>query len=114
MDAFNAFWLRKKYSHARIMYADFYGALIRFYDRPQFFGGGGGGGPFNFNPNIACGAPGSTVCEDATTYVSWDGVHLTDAAYRYMAMGPFTFPPLWYLSTLVSVGCLQLECQFII
>ncbi|KAK4793655.1 hypothetical protein SAY86_024090 [Trapa natans] len=149
MDAFNAFSqyhnrlliralyrLRKKYPHTRIMYADFYGASIRFYNMPQFFGKGfflslniikndtaltmiyaistsgfsreslltaccgGGGGPFNFNPNRVCGAPGSTVCKETTTHVSWDGVHLTDAAYRYMAKGvingPFTFPPLWF------------------
>ena len=35
-------------------------------------------------------------CDDPSKYVSWDGVHLTEAAYRLIAMGllqgPYTHP----------------------
>ncbi|KAM1004768.1 hypothetical protein ACFX2C_004926 [Malus domestica] len=30
---------------------------------------------------------GSTACKDPSSYVNWDGIHLTDAAYRYIAKG---------------------------
>jgi hypothetical protein len=36
----------------------------------------------------ACGSPGATtVCGDPSKYVHWDGVHLTEAAYKYIANG---------------------------
>ncbi|KAK4748627.1 hypothetical protein SAY87_015213 [Trapa incisa] len=109
MDSFNAFSkhhnqmliqalqrLRKRYPQARIAYLDFYGAAIKFYYKPESYGFTRasmltsccrGGGPFNFNSTRQCGAPGSTLCEDPSSYVSWDGVHLTEAAYRFMAKG---------------------------
>ncbi|PKI43291.1 hypothetical protein CRG98_036318 [Punica granatum] len=98
--------LREKYPQARIMYADYYGASIGFYYTPKLYGfsGGsitaccGGRGPYNFNISSFCGVPGSTVCKDPSTFASWDGVHWTEAAYRYIAKGlvygPFTSPPL--------------------
>lgn len=58
----------------------------------------GGGGPFNFNVSKMCSAPGSNVCKDPSAYIFWDGVHLTEAAYRHIAKGllngPFTSPRL--------------------
>jgi hypothetical protein len=30
--------------------------------------------------------PGSTVCQDTSAYLYWDG-HFTEAAYRYIADG---------------------------
>ena len=47
----------------------------------------GGGGPYNYNPEAACGSPGATVCGDPSAYVHWDGIHLTEAAYKYIANG---------------------------
>lgn len=48
----------------------------------------GGGGPYNYNTAAACGSPGATtVCGDPSKYVHWDGVHLTEAAYKYIANG---------------------------
>ncbi|PKI72774.1 GDSL esterase/lipase At5g45910-like [Punica granatum] len=98
--------LQWKYPHARIMFGDYYGASMRFYRAPSLFGfyGGaitaccGGGGPYNFNASKWCGLPGSTVCKSPSTFANWDGIHLTEAAYRSIASGliygPFTFPPL--------------------
>ncbi|KAL0300684.1 UNVERIFIED_CONTAM: GDSL esterase/lipase [Sesamum radiatum] len=98
--------LRHKYPHAKIIYADYYAAAIRFFHTPHHYGfwnGAlvaccGGGGPYNFNNSAMCGSPGSKTCSDPTTYANWDGIHLTDSAYRVIAMGlvngPFTTPPL--------------------
>lgn len=38
------------------------------------------------------------VCDDPSKYVSWDGIHLTEAAYRIIANslleGPYTNPQI--------------------
>ncbi|KAE8669799.1 GDSL esterase/lipase [Hibiscus syriacus] len=98
--------LRQKYPHARIMYADYYGAAMRFVHAPLhhgFYGGTltaccGGGGPYNFNNSARCGHAGSKTCQDPSIYSNWDGIHLTEAAYRYIALalinGSSSQPPL--------------------
>ncbi|RDX68415.1 GDSL esterase/lipase [Mucuna pruriens] len=98
--------LRQKNPHARILYADYYGAAKRFFHAPGHYGftsGAlraccGGGGPFNFNMSARCGHIGSKGCADPSTHANWDGIHLTEAAYRYIAKGliygPFSYPPL--------------------
>ncbi|KAJ6766976.1 ZINC FINGER FYVE DOMAIN CONTAINING PROTEIN [Salix purpurea] len=98
--------LRQKYPHARIIYADYYGAAMRFIHAPRHHGftGGtltaccGGGGPYNFNNSARCGHIGSRACSNPSSHANWDGIHLTEAAYRYVAMGlvngTFTTPPL--------------------
>ncbi|KAK9152969.1 hypothetical protein Sjap_000449 [Stephania japonica] len=60
------------------------------YDPSGFSKGGlraccGGGGPYNYNTSAACGIQGFTVCEDPSSYISWDGMHLTEAAYKWIA-----------------------------
>ncbi|XP_052202857.1 GDSL esterase/lipase At5g45910 [Diospyros lotus] len=98
--------LRGKYPNARIIYADYYGAAKRFFHTPfhhGFYNGAlraccGGGGPFNFNNSARCGEAGSKACTNPSTYANWDGIHLTEAAYRHIAAGliagAFTSPPL--------------------
>ncbi|XP_057487870.1 GDSL esterase/lipase At5g45910-like [Actinidia eriantha] len=98
--------LRLRYPHARIIYADYYGAAKRFFHAPLHYGFSngalsaccGGGGPHNFNNSAWCGSPGSKLCSSPSTFANWDGLHLTEAAYRHIAMGlingPFTSPPL--------------------
>ncbi|XAR66554.1 Sinapine esterase [Bertholletia excelsa] len=98
--------LRHKYPHARIIYADYYGAAMKLFHSPLHYGFSngalmaccGGSGPYNFDYTARCGYNGSTVCSDPSTYVNWDGIHLTQEAYRFIAMalinGPFTSPPL--------------------
>ncbi|KVH97409.1 SGNH hydrolase-type esterase domain-containing protein [Cynara cardunculus var. scolymus] len=58
----------------------------------------GGGGPFNYNLLAECGYPNTSVCDRPYTYVSWDGIHLTEAAYRLISkslfQGPYTTPGL--------------------
>ncbi|KAK6124317.1 hypothetical protein DH2020_041938 [Rehmannia glutinosa] len=100
--------LRQKYPHAKISYADYYGAAKRFFHAPHHYGFSdgtlvaccGGGGPYNFNNSARCGHIGSKACLDPKAFANWDGVHLTEAAYRHISMGlvngPFTSPPLTF------------------
>ncbi|XP_057790371.1 GDSL esterase/lipase LIP-4-like isoform X1 [Salvia miltiorrhiza] len=48
---------------------------------------GHGGPPYNFDPKIKCRDAGCNVCEEGTGtgYVSWDGVHYTQAANTIVA-----------------------------
>lgn len=66
---------------------------------------GYGGGDYNFDPKVYCGntkeVNGSTVtataCEDPYNYVSWDGIHATEAANKLMTYailnGSYSDPP---------------------
>ncbi|XP_030516519.2 GDSL esterase/lipase At5g45910-like [Rhodamnia argentea] len=97
--------LRQKHSHARIIYADYYGDSMRLFESPKQYGFSkliqvaccGAGGPLNFNVSMMCGSS-SHTCTDPSAFIQWDGVHLTEAAYRHMATGlldgPFTSPRL--------------------
>jgi hypothetical protein len=59
---------------------------------------GYGGPPYNYNAIVSCLGPGFRVCEDGTKFVSWDGVHYTDAANAVVAAkilsGQFSTPKM--------------------
>ncbi|PSR98623.1 GDSL esterase/lipase [Actinidia chinensis var. chinensis] len=98
--------IRELYPHATIIYADYYNAAIRFYKSPIKFGFRGRalsaccgvGGPYNFNSSAQCGSSLSRACDDPSSYISWDGIHLTEAAYKWISKGllegPYTIPPI--------------------
>ncbi|KAF9609977.1 hypothetical protein IFM89_019533, partial [Coptis chinensis] len=98
--------LRARYPHAKIIYADYYGAAHRFFHSPLQYGfkSGtltaccGGGGPYNFNITARCGHIGSKACSDPSTHANWDGIHLTEASYKLIATGilngPHSSPPM--------------------
>ncbi|KAL4627084.1 hypothetical protein ACB092_05G141900 [Castanea dentata] len=98
--------------HTKIIYADFYNSSMRFYRNPSQYGftrGAltaccGGGGPYNFNTSAICSNPSVSACDDPSKYVSWDGVHLTEAAYRWITNGllegPYTIPQ-------ISISCVS-------
>ncbi|XP_066342237.1 GDSL esterase/lipase At2g27360-like isoform X2 [Miscanthus floridulus] len=74
-----------------LLYADIYNPVVKAVAFPTFYGFGdrplsaccgGGGGPYNFNFTTFCGTPGSTTCADPSKFVSWDGIHFTEAANR--------------------------------
>ncbi|KAF7137202.1 hypothetical protein RHSIM_Rhsim07G0194300 [Rhododendron simsii] len=44
----------------------------------------GTGGDYNFNLAEMCGASGVLVCRNPNEHISWDGVHLTQEAYKIM------------------------------
>lgn len=89
--------LRRIHPHATIIYADYYNALLPLYHNPTKFGFTGlkcccgMGGSYNFGSET-CGKPGVIACDDPSQYIGWDGVHLTEAAYRLIADGIINGP----------------------
>jgi hypothetical protein len=46
---------------------------------------------------VLCGNPGSVVCPDPSKYISWDGLHFTEATYKVViqgVLGGYASPPL--------------------
>ncbi|KAM0856425.1 hypothetical protein ACQ4PT_027942 [Festuca glaucescens] len=99
--------LRVKYPHTMIIFADFYHPIISILQNPSHFGVAGadglraccgGGGKYNWNASAVCGMPGVTACNNPSAFVNWDGVHFTEATYRYISKGwlygPFADPPI--------------------
>ncbi|KAK9074386.1 hypothetical protein SSX86_006984 [Deinandra increscens subsp. villosa] len=96
--------IREFHPDVNIIYADYYNAAMQFYRFPNKFGftnGAlkaccGGGGLYNYNSTVTCGHESATVCDEPDRYVSWDGVHLTEAAYKVifkgLFQGPYTTP----------------------
>ncbi|XP_057433698.1 GDSL esterase/lipase At1g28600-like [Lotus japonicus] len=94
--------LRELHPHANIIYADYYNAALPLYQNPQKFGFRGleiccgMGGPYNYNASAGCGSPGVIACDDPSEYIGWDGIHLTEAAYGFIAdglmNGPYSVP----------------------
>lgn len=81
--------LRGRHPNTTIVYADLYGPIMEMVESPRKFG---------FEEDvlaICCGGPGTLFCGDEGSYVCkkpsarlfWDGVHLTEVAYRYIADG---------------------------
>ncbi|XP_024008673.1 GDSL esterase/lipase At2g27360-like [Eutrema salsugineum] len=97
--------LRKLYPHVNIIYGDYYNALLRLIQEPAKFGlmsrplpvCCGSGGTYNFTFGVKCGSKGVGYCDDPSKYVNWDGVHMTETAYRLIAegllKGPYSIPP---------------------
>jgi hypothetical protein len=60
--------------------------------------GASGQGQYNYNNNARCGMSGSSPCPDPQNYLIWDGIHLTEAAYRSIAdgwlKGPYCSPAI--------------------
>ncbi|KAK8515137.1 hypothetical protein V6N13_122129 [Hibiscus sabdariffa] len=50
----------------------------------------GSGGPYKFNASITCGSPSlERSCNDPSSYISWDGIHYTEATYKLVATAVF-------------------------
>ncbi|KAK2630710.1 hypothetical protein QOZ80_6AG0549720 [Eleusine coracana subsp. coracana] len=87
--------LRSSYPNASIAYADYYNSFLELLSNATTLGFdaastrkaccGAGGGDFNFDWTTMCGAEGTAACEEPSKYVSWDGIHMTQAAYRAMS-----------------------------
>ncbi|XP_018827866.2 GDSL esterase/lipase At4g01130 [Juglans regia] len=117
---------RKALSNASLIYVDTYSVLLQLFRHPKSHGlqygtkacCGHGGGVYNFDPRLYCGNSkminGSivtaTVCSDPQNYVSWDGIHATEAANKIVTMailnGSYFDPPfpLHLLCDLHPVG----------
>ncbi|XP_023640959.1 GDSL esterase/lipase At2g27360 [Capsella rubella] len=96
--------LRKLYPHVNIIYGDYYNTLLRLMQEPSEFGlmerplpaCCGLGGPYNFTFSVKCGSKGVEYCSDPSKYVNWDGIHMTEAAYKWISegilKGPYAIP----------------------
>lgn len=98
--------LQSKYPWARIMYADFYSHVYDMVKAPGNYGFstnmraccGAGGGKYNYQNSARCGMSGAYACSNPASSLSWDGIHLTEAAYKQIAdgwvNGPYCHPPI--------------------
>uniref|UniRef100_A0ACD5ZPY3 Uncharacterized protein n=1 Tax=Avena sativa TaxID=4498 RepID=A0ACD5ZPY3_AVESA len=104
---------RKTMQDASILYVDKYSAMLDIFQHPQAHGlkygtkacCGYGSGAYNFNPDVYCGNSKTvnrqpvtaTACRDPQNYVSWDGIHATEAANNIVASavmgGSYSYPP---------------------
>ncbi|KAJ8529493.1 hypothetical protein K7X08_036328 [Anisodus acutangulus] len=86
--------LKKEYPKITLIYGDYYNAFLWLLQNAVTLGFDnnslqkaccGIGGDYNYDISKRCGAPGVPVCVDPSTHISWDGVHLTQAAYSWLA-----------------------------
>nr|XP_016511138.1 PREDICTED: acetylajmalan esterase-like [Nicotiana tabacum] len=86
--------LKKEYPNITLIYGDYYNAYLWLLQNAVSLGFEknslqkaccGTGGDYNFDIHIKCGDPGVSVCVDPSTYISWDGAHLTQEAYSWLA-----------------------------
>uniref|UniRef100_A0A0D3GU42 Esterase n=1 Tax=Oryza barthii TaxID=65489 RepID=A0A0D3GU42_9ORYZ len=91
-----------------LIYADYYGAMLKIVRSPQNNGFTkesvlraccGVGGAYNADSLVCNGnATTSNLCTEPSRYISWDGLHLTEAAYHFIARGvlhgPYTEPAI--------------------
>ncbi|OMP01259.1 14-3-3 protein [Corchorus olitorius] len=86
--------LRNDFPNVIILYGDYYNAYLQllrkfkqlgFDDKSTHSACCGIGGDYNFNNSRMCGAAGVAVCSNPDEYVSWDGLHLTQRAYKLCA-----------------------------
>ncbi|KAF8750178.1 hypothetical protein HU200_012428 [Digitaria exilis] len=95
-----------------VVYADYYGAIMEITRDPLKHGFRkdvaltaccGNGGAHNSGKSTYCNAT-SDLCPDPPEHISWDGLHLTEAAYEFVARGlldgPYAAP-----SILSKCGC---------
>ncbi|GMI87237.1 hypothetical protein like AT1G28570 [Hibiscus trionum] len=89
--------LRTRRPDINIVYADYYNPTMKLYHSPKRFGFKetlkvccGSGGPYNYNASISCGYPPlERSCNDPSSYISWDGIHYTEATYKLVANAVF-------------------------
>ena len=60
-------------------------ALHSGFDKPVMTCCGYGGPPYNYDFNKGCQSKDVTACDDGAKFVSWDGVHITEAANAVVA-----------------------------
>ncbi|MCD7453753.1 hypothetical protein HAX54_021986 [Datura stramonium] len=86
--------LKKDYPNITLVYGDYYNAYLWLLQNAANLGFDknsvqkaccGIGGAYNFDIHKKCGSPGAQVCADPNTHISWDGVHLTQSAYKWLA-----------------------------
>ncbi|KAE8732449.1 GDSL esterase/lipase [Hibiscus syriacus] len=85
--------LRNHHPNINIVYADYYNTTMHFYHSPKKFGFKetlkaccGTGGPYSYNSSRSCGYPPlKSSCSNPSSYISWDGIHYTEASNKWIA-----------------------------
>ncbi|KAL2896436.1 GDSL esterase/lipase LIP-4 [Bienertia sinuspersici] len=85
--------MRLELKDAIVVYVDMYAIKYDLFANPAKYGFknplmaccGNGGPPYNYVDKKTCGEPTATACIDPSQYVSWDGVHYTEAANAVIA-----------------------------
>ncbi|KAJ0989300.1 hypothetical protein J5N97_007656 [Dioscorea zingiberensis] len=94
---------RDQLPDATLVYVDTHSVKLELFQHPKDHGFvygtraccGEGGGEYNFNPLVFCGNSkeingkniSTSTCDDPQNYVSWDGIHATEAANKIVAFG---------------------------
>ncbi|XP_078174276.1 GDSL esterase/lipase At1g28670-like [Carex rostrata] len=99
--------LRVEFPQANISYSQSYEPIIDFVTNPYKYGFTSGtplraccgrGEPYNYNLMAHCGQPGVTACQNPSSFINWDGLHLTEKSYDIIANGwlngPYADPPI--------------------
>ncbi|OMP08571.1 Lipase, GDSL [Corchorus olitorius] len=104
---------RRDLANASVIYVDTHAVLLELFQHPTSHGlkygtkacCGHGGGTYNFDGQVYCGNTkvinGTNVtasaCKDPENYVSWDGIHATEAANKLTTLailnGSYSHPP---------------------
>ncbi|XP_072974868.1 GDSL esterase/lipase At1g09390-like [Typha angustifolia] len=85
--------LRSEFKNATVVCTDMYKIKYDLFANPTKYGFenplmaccGHGGPPYNYKDRMTCGQPTATACPDGSKYISWDGVHYTEAANKIIA-----------------------------
>ncbi|KAE8786342.1 GDSL esterase/lipase [Hordeum vulgare] len=89
--------LRRRHHGVSITYVDSYHNVLSLITKPAENGFGVGTVLEACYPLLSLG-PAAVPCSDPSKYVSFDGLHMTEAAYKIMARGaldgPFAVPPI--------------------
>ncbi|PIN15545.1 Alpha-L-fucosidase [Handroanthus impetiginosus] len=100
--------LRPQMKNSTIVYVDMYSIKYDLIANSASYGFknplmaccGYGGAPYNYDPNINCRDSGYNVCEQGSKYISWDGIHYTEAANAIVASKilstNYSTPPLHF------------------
>ncbi|GKB06382.1 GDSL esterase/lipase-like protein [Tanacetum coccineum] len=85
---------RKMHPDVTIIYADSWKAYYAIVNNPQKYkitethktccGASGPQNDMNFNLESLCGSSGTSICDDPSQYISWDGIHPTESMNEHM------------------------------
>nr|GMD34304.1 GDSL esterase/lipase At1g28580-like [Ipomoea batatas] len=111
--------IQELYPNVSITYADYYNAGLELFLSPKKYGFNdesrliaccGSGGPYNVDDDAKCGYPSSHACDDPSSYIQWDGAHLTQAAYQWIAKGLLSG---LYTSPNITASCSSTSAKWI-